>query len=146
MAEANTQPGRFIVVGVDGSEASVEALRWAIDQARATGARLVVIAAWEVPWTIMFSPTSLDEDYARSAKEKFERAVHDGLAGVDDVEVELRMVEWDPSASLVEAAKGADLLVIGSHRYGALHGRHLGSVASYCAHHAPCPVLIHRHA
>lgn len=145
MSESTDQSGNFIVVGVDGSDASIGALRWSLEQARRTGARLVVIAAWEVPWTIMVSPTSTDEDYARHAKEKFERSVREGLEDVGDVDVELRMVEWEPSLALVQAAEGADMLVLGSHRYGPLAGRHLGSVASYCAHHAPCPVLIHRH-
>ncbi|GAA4380429.1 universal stress protein [Agromyces bauzanensis] len=148
MSETNEQTGRkpFIVAGADGTDASIHALKWAVGQARMTGAKLIVIAAWEVPWTIMVSPTSRDEDYAQHAKALLDRSVEEGLADAGDLEVEVRMVEWRPTLALVEAAEGAQMLVLGSHRYGAVEGAHLGSVASYCAHHAPCPVLIHRHS
>ena len=136
----------FIVVGVDGSEASVEALRWAVRHARTTHARLEVIGAWETPWAMMVAPTKTDEDYFREARARLEPAIARGLEGSEDVQSTVRIVEWYPGPALVQAAAGADLLVVGSHRYGVMEGVHLGSVASYCAHHASCPVLIHRHS
>lgn len=135
----------FIVVGVDGSPASIGALRWAVSQARITGARLEVIAAWEVPWTIMASPTKVGRDYLREVRERLDPAIAEGLSDAEGVDVTVRIVEWESAPSLISAAEGADMLVIGSHRYGTVKGMHLGSVASYCAHHAPCPVLIYRH-
>jgi nucleotide-binding universal stress UspA family protein len=51
-----------------------------------------------------------------------------------------------PARVLTHLAEGADLLVVGSHGRGELPGMHLGSVASYCAHHAPCPVVVLRGA
>jgi len=136
----------FIVVGVDGSGASIDALRWAVGQAKLTGARLEVIAAWEVPWTIMVSPTKVDDDYFREVRERLDPAIQEGLSDAEGVDVTVRIVEWESAPSLISAAEGADMLVIGSHRYGTVKGMHLGSVASYCAHHAPCPVMIYRHA
>ncbi len=136
----------FIVVGVDGSEASIDALRWAVGQAKLTGARLEVIAAWEVPWMIMVSPTKVDDDYFREVRERLDPAIKEGLSDAEGVDVTVRIVEWESAPSLIDASDGADMLVIGSHRYGTVKGMHLGSVASYCAHHARCPVLIHRHA
>lgn len=134
----------FIVVGVDGSAASIDALRWAVHQAKITGARLEVIAAWEVPWTIMVSPTKADDDYLRDVRERIDPAIQEGLSDAEGVDVTVRVIEWDSAAALISAAAGADMLVIGSHRYGTMKGMHLGSVASYCAHHASCPVMIHR--
>jgi nucleotide-binding universal stress UspA family protein len=49
-----------------------------------------------------------------------------------------------PAHALTDAAAEADLLVVGSHGRGELPGMHLGSVAGYCVHHAPCPVLVYR--
>lgn len=135
----------FILVGVDGSEASIDALRWAVRQAKLTDARLEVIAAWEVPWTIMVSPTKVDDDYFREVRERLDPAIRAGLSDAGGVDVTVRIVEWESAPTLIDASDGADMLVVGSHRYGTMKGMHLGSVASYCAHHARCPVLIHRH-
>ena len=135
----------FIVVGVDGSRASIAAVTWAIDHARRIGARVEVIGAWEVPWSELVSPTKVDDDYFRQVRERLEPAIAEALTGADDVHTVVRIVEWYPGPALVQAAEHAEMLVVGSHRYGVMGGMHLGSVASYCAHHAPCPVLIHRH-
>lgn len=125
MLESNAQVDRhFIVVGVDGSGASIDALRWAVGQARLTGARLEVIAAWEVPWTIMVSPTKVDDDYFRAVRERLDPAIQEGLSDADGVDVTVRIVEWESAPSLISAAEGADMLVIGSHRYGSVKGMH----------------------
>jgi len=134
----------FIVVGADGSALSVQALRWAADQARLTGARIVVVTGWETPVTIMIVPTWTEEDYAREAEATLERTVAEALGDAPDVPIELRLVRHRPAQALAEAADGAALLVVGSHGRGELPGMHLGSVATYCVHHAPCPVLVFR--
>jgi nucleotide-binding universal stress UspA family protein len=134
----------FIVVGADGSALSVQALRWAADQARLTGARIVVVTGWEAPLTIMVVPTWTEGDYAREAEAVLERTVAEALGDAPDVPLELRLIRHRPAQALAEAADGAALLVVGSHGRGELPGMHLGSVATYCVHHAPCPVLVFR--
>ena len=63
-----------------------------------------------------------------------------------DVPVSAEVLQERPALALTGMAqtRSADLLVIGSHGKGELAGLHLGSVAGYCVHHAPCPVLIYR--
>ena len=141
MTETN-QP--FIVVGADGSALSVQSLRWAADQARLTDALVVVVTAWETPLTIWIVPTWTEEDYEREAEAVLKRTVAEALGEEPDVPVELRLVRHRPAQALAEAAEGAALLVVGSHGRGELPGMHLGSVAGYCVHHAPCPVLVFR--
>jgi nucleotide-binding universal stress UspA family protein len=133
-----------IVVGVDGSELSVQALRWAARQARVTGAGILAVTGYEIPWTIVVSPTQTEADYHDAAGDALHRAVSEALGPNPEVRVETRLVEKRPAHALTEAAEGAQLLVVGSHGRGELPGMHLGSVATYCVHHAPCPVLVVR--
>jgi nucleotide-binding universal stress UspA family protein len=142
MNDSTTTP--VIVVGADGSDQSIEALRWAADQARLTDARLVVVTGYEPPVTIMFVPTWTEEDYALEAEKALEHTVVEALGPNPDVRVERRLVQRRPAHALTEASRGASLLVVGSHGRGELPGMHLGSVAGYCVHHAPCPVLVVR--
>jgi nucleotide-binding universal stress UspA family protein len=135
-----------IVVGADGSDQSIDALRWAAEQARITDARLVVVTGYEPPMTIMVVPTWTEEDYALEAERALEHTVVGALGESPDVPVERRLVQRRPAQALTEAARGASLLVVGSHGRGELPGMHLGSVAGYCVHHAPCPVLVLRRA
>lgn len=142
MSDALERP--FIVVGADGSEASIGALRWSLAQARLTGARLVVVTAFNIPWTIMVSPTYTDEDYARDAQEMLDRTVLEAVGDDPGVPVETALLQIRPALALTDVAKGAELLVVGAKGQGELPGLHLGSVASYCVHHAPCPVVVYR--
>lgn len=136
-----------IVVGADGSDLSVGALRWAAEQARRTRADLVVVTAYEIPVTIFFTPTYTEMDYLRDAEAVLARTLEGAFGRESDVPVQTELVQARPAHALTEAAKGAQLLVIGSHGHGEIFpGMHLGSVASYCVHHAPCPVLVYRGA
>lgn len=134
----------LIVVGVDGSDLSVGALRWAVDHARVTGSRILAMACYEIPWTMIITPTYSEADYARDAQELLDRTVERAVGDASDVPVERRLVQTRPAHALTAAAQDAALLVVGSHGRGELPGMHLGSVAGYCVHHAPCPVLVFR--
>ena len=135
---------RFIVVGVDGSDRSADALRWALRQARYTGAGVRVVLCWEEPWTIFLTPTHTEAYYQEKALEALERILAQTADDAQGINVESLVVEQPAGIGLARASEGADLLVLGCHGRVDRHGVHLGSVASYCAHHAPCPVLIHR--
>ena len=134
----------LIVAGVDGSDLSVGALRWAADHARHVGGRLLAVTGYDIPWTVLLAPTATEEDYARAAREVLESTVARALGGDPGVPVQTRLVQDRPAHALTRAAEGALLLVVGSHGRGELPGMHLGSVAGYCVHHAPCPVLVFR--
>ncbi|MFR9807263.1 universal stress protein [Pseudonocardia sp. RS010] len=144
MSEQQAPPP--IVVGVDGSVRSVAALRWAAQQARLTGAEVHAVTGWEVPVTIMMVPTYTEADYARDAHLVLDRAVAEVQAEQPDVRIATQLIQKRPALALTIAAQEAQLLVVGSHSHGGdeLPGLHLGSVASYCVHHAPCPVVVIR--
>jgi nucleotide-binding universal stress UspA family protein len=135
-----------IVVGIDGSPDCKQALRWAVAQAERTGGEVDAITAWEVPVTIMLLPTASESDYADHAVRTLEETLEEVLGDEPPVVVHARAVEGRPAHVLTHAARGADLLVVGTHGRGELPGMHLGSVASYCVHHAPCPVIVLRGA
>jgi nucleotide-binding universal stress UspA family protein len=133
-----------IVVGIDGSPDSKQALTWAVAQARRTGAEVEAVTAWEVPVTILLLPTATEQDYADHAERLLVTTLEAVLGREGEGVVHARAVEGRPAHVLTRQAAGADALVIGSHGRGGLAGMHLGSVASYCVHHAPCPVVVLR--
>lgn len=131
-----------IIVGVDGSDDSREALLWAVRQARLTGAEVHALTAWQVPFSIYLAPSATEADYEQNAAETLSTAVQKALGPDPGVPVIAQLVQKRPAAALTEAAEGAELLVVGAHGRGELPGMHLGSVATYCVHHAPCPVTV----
>lgn len=141
---AKQQEKNLIVVGIDGSDASEAALEWAVNDAERRNAKVLAVTAYDIPWTIMVTPTYTESDYARDAAAMQTRVMEKFETKYPNVQLETRLVQRRPALALTEAAAHADLLVVGSHGYGAMPGMHLGSVATYCVHHAPCPVLVHR--
>lgn len=131
-----------VVVGADGSPSSEAALLWAIEEARARHGRVQVITAWASPYDYGLQPLSpVDESPLRKAAE---RHLQDTLAAADlgglDVSSDVR--EGDPRDVLLEAARDADLLVVGSRGRRTIGEVLLGSVSLYCLHHATIPVTI----
>jgi len=132
----------LIVVGVDGSEPSLAALRWAVDEARVRHGRLRLITAWHYPPV----PSTVEDSGTNDSLHAAERVLAEALKSVDAEGVDIRglLVRDSAAAALVDAAKNADLLIVGSRGHGGFAGLLLGSVSSQVAHHAPCPVLIVR--
>ena len=135
-----------IVVGVDGSPDSKQALRWAVAQAERTDADVEAVTAWEVPLTVLLLPTATEQDYADRAAGVLAETLDEVLGDEPPVRVHARTMEGRAAQVLTRQAREADLLVVGTHGRGELPGMHLGSVASYCVHHAPCPVVVLRGA
>ncbi len=145
--------GKAIVVGVDGSDASQEALRWAADEARLRGAPLVAIHAWSfIPAEPLGDPGMLaipagdlagqlgaESDAARLA---LEEAVSAALGAEPAVEVEQKLVEGEAGDALVAESRSAELVVVGSHGRSGLKAALLGSVSRHVASHAACPVVV----
>jgi len=132
-----------IVVGVDGSPSSHQALLWAAHTAKLTGASLQVIACWESPTTEIWEiPPAFDSgDDARRSLEEQVAEVLDDDPGID---INVTVVEGQAAPVLLDAARGASLLVVGSRSHRGFTGRHLGSVSERCVTHAPCPVTVVR--
>jgi nucleotide-binding universal stress UspA family protein len=133
-----------IVVGVDGFESSSAALRWAIHQAKLTGAVVEAVTAWQIPVGTGLVPASDRPDYQDDARMVLTEAITEMYMIDTDVEVRPRVVEGRAAQVLVDAAEGAELLVVGNRGHGGLAEALLGSVSQYCVHHASCPVVIMR--
>jgi nucleotide-binding universal stress UspA family protein len=139
---------RYIVVGVDSSHGSKAALGWALAQARLTGAAVEAVAAWQQPATYEYSygsiPFPSPGDSIAAAAEKVLTETVAAVVGTKDEPVDVRIkVAHGPAAQvLLEAAVGAELLVVGSRGRGAFAGMLLGSVSQHCIQHAPCPVIV----
>ena len=143
--------GQPIVVGVDGSPSSVRALRWALRQAGLVGAPVEAVIAWQDPaiygigfeWaSVSFDSESLAEAAEKVLADSVAQVTVAGQGGGPPVQVVPRVVQGHPAQVLLEAARGAQLLVVGSRGHGTLAGVLLGSVSQHCVQHAPCPVLV----
>ena len=146
MTETTQAARPVIVVGVDGSEASKDALRWAVVQAGLTNADVHAQMAWQVPGTYaLVPPYPYDFDIEGATAKALEEVV-DGIFGADrPFGLSTQVVEGHPVTTLVEAARDAVLLVVGSRGHGAFAGMMLGSVSEHCVAHATCPVVVVRH-
>jgi nucleotide-binding universal stress UspA family protein len=137
-----------IVVGIDGSEASRQALHWAIGEARAHGAALQVVHAWHVPYGggSPFAYISIDPSVIEDAARKVLDSMIDGedTSGLA-APVERTLIQSGASSAILESAKAADLVVVGSRGLGGFGGLLLGSVSQQVAHHATVPVVIVPH-
>lgn len=138
----NSPQGR-IIVGVDGSDASLDALRWALRQAQLTNCELEAINTWHVP-----------NQYAELVADQInwdanaQAILEDSLAKVEnvgDVKIVQTVTQGHPAAVLTDASTRADLLVVGSRGHGGFAGMLLGSVSVHVSAHAHCPVVVIRH-
>ncbi len=138
-------PG-VVVVGVDGSDASKDALRWAVRYARLAGASVDAVLAWQLPATYGWAPVLAGVDLEGDARKALEETVDEVFGPDRPVALRTSVVQGSPAPVLLGAADGADLLVVGSRGHGAFAGMLLGSVSEHCVHHARCPVVVVRHA
>lgn len=137
-----------IVVGIDGSEASKDALRWAARQAEMTGASLEAVLTWQLPLTAYgyTVPAPAGVDPESQAQQTLTETIHSVLKEPISVDVVPIVVRGSATATLLEVAKGADLLVVGSRGHGEVVGMFMGSVSERCVAHARCPVVVVHHA
>jgi len=138
-----------IVVGVDGSSPSRAALRWALRQAEFTGSSVEAVIAWHYPAMAGgygWAPVSAMDatDFQEVAAKEIAKVVSEEADPASDVRITTSVVEGMPAQVLLDVAKGADLLVVGSRGHGGFASALLGSVSQHCVHHAQCPVLIIR--
>ena len=142
-----------IVVGLDGSEPSHEALRWAAAEAALRGARIVAAHAWTfVPPTPIGEPGMIPmpaTDYVGQMDAERNAALAELDAALAEVfpdgvpdDLESTLLEGDAEDALVREAADAELLVVGSRGRSGLKSVLLGSVSRHVVSHAPCPVVV----
>ena len=149
-----TNAGGTIVVGVDGSDPSRKAVHWALNEAAVRGAKLVAVHAWAYYPSLpsdSLDPMLMTPDFNETLGRDADRFVQQEVerlraeAGAEDVEIEARAVEGPAASVLVEVAKDAQMLVLGTRGHGGFSGLLLGSVSQQVSHHAPCPLVLVPH-
>jgi nucleotide-binding universal stress UspA family protein len=136
---------RKIVVGIDGSEGSKKALRWAIAEAQLRGAAIEVIHVWNFSplvdpiGGIAYVPM---DDLLESAQAVAANTVKSVADILGDTHITTTVKQGSASQALLKAAEDADLLVVGRRGHGGFIGLLIGSTAEQVAHHAPCPVVV----
>ena len=131
-----------IVVGVDGSPSSAQALRWAVSMARLTGQQVRAVSAWMPPTAYGWGPVIDEVDWEENGRSVLAQAVKEALDAPDAELVQQEIVRGHPAQVLIDAARDADLLVVGNRGHGGFTGMLLGSVSRHVSAHAHCPVLV----
>lgn len=129
-----------IVVGVDGSDASIEALRWALQQAELTSSDLEAVTTWQHPLGYAAELAAERINWAGLAQTTLDDAL--ASVGSDTVTIRGKVTEGHPAQVLTDSSKNADLLVVGSRGHGGFVGMLVGSVSGHVTAHATCPVVV----
>lgn len=137
-----------IVVGVDGSPGSDEAVKFAAEEARLRGAKLRLVSVWHIPTAayggIGVAVVDPGDEYEEGAARCLDETMERFESALEGIEIERVVREGHAASVLVEESRDAALLVVGSRGHGGFVGLLVGSVSSGCAHHATCPVAIVR--
>lgn len=138
------EPAGRMAVGIDGSHQSTAALNWAADEARRRGAQLVVVHAWEYPYRVSAEAAARGTTLAQAdAGIMLERYV-DSVRRNGPGSVTGELAHGPAMHCLLDVAKWADLLVVGSRGRSGFRSMLLGSVAHALCAHSSCPVAVIR--
>ena len=139
----------MIVAGIDASPTAKEALRAALYEATLRGTRLRAVHAWSrVAPVAMTGPGYVGAFDIRAVQHEAEstlRTIVRTVAGDRAAQIEQVLAEGPAGEAIIEHARDAELIVVGSRGLGAFSGMVLGSVSQYVLHHARCPVLVIPH-
>ena len=143
---------RSIVVGTDGSDTATTAVRQAIELARAVGARIELVSAYEPVSDARLREESIvvpkDLHWMINPREDVLATLEEAAGEIRtaDVEVEIFARQGDPADAILDVAeeRGSDLIVVGNKGMTGAKRFLLGSVPNKVSHHAPCSVLIIR--
>jgi nucleotide-binding universal stress UspA family protein len=133
-----------VLVGVDGSAQSIEAVQWAAHYTEVVGGDLRAVIAWQRDLGFGYfpeGPRGLVHEAARTLDHTIITALGDEAA----VDVERVVRPGNPTSVLVEESAKADLLVVGARGFGGFAGLLVGSVGENCVRHAKCSVVVVRH-
>lgn len=131
-----------IVVGVDGSYASLEALRHAQYLAGSLNAHIEAIGCWDYPRMYDSYILAGTERHKEGAEKVVNQAITRVFGTDTPRNLTVSLVQGDPRSVLIKAGRNADLLIVGRKGHGMLAGLLIGSVSSYCIAHASCAVLV----
>lgn len=136
-----------IVVGIDGSECSDEALRWAVDEATRTGAELELVHAWSYPYpNDRHAGSDPRHEMRVDAMRMLEAAERRARTQCPHVRVHSVVSEDNPAKAIIDAGRSADLVVVGSRGRGGFAALLLGSTSRTVLQHASVPVALVRYA
>jgi nucleotide-binding universal stress UspA family protein len=145
----SAREGTRIVVGVDNAASSKAALSWAVRQAALTGAEVDAVTAWQIQAAYGYGyGYAVGGDAVPDLEELARQMLNEAIAAVADqapgVVIHAVVAQDNAARALLDAAKGAELLVVGSRGHAGFTEALLGSVGQYCVHHAECPVVVVR--
>ena len=135
-----------IIVGIDGSTHSHQALQWAVSEAAARNAPLTVLTVHQALTSYWGGPVLAEQDLTLRVREAAQEETDSVLEKAGEEErppsVTVRAVTGVPAEELLDAAADADLLVVGSRGAGGFKRLLMGSVCTQVTHHAHCPVVV----
>jgi nucleotide-binding universal stress UspA family protein len=131
-----------IIVGVDGSGRSIDALQRAAELAESFQVPLIAMAAWEYPVIADGSFALTDWSPERDSSAALDDAVAKAFPAGAPASLTKEVRRGSAARVLIEASQEASMLVVGSRGHGGFAGMLLGSVSTQCAQHAHCPVLV----
>ena len=139
-----------ILVGIDGSDKSIEALKWASELASSLGAHLDVITTWQTPFPVVelislgfnLDTFEINDRPMEIAELRIAKVIKQVYGNIKPPGVGQIVAEGYPGRVLVEKSKAVDLLVLGNRGHSPAVETLLGSVSQHCLAHAKCPVVI----
>lgn len=142
-------PEPLVVVGVDGSAESVDALKWAAGYAAVTGARISAVLCWHFPAPagpapVGRAPQAITKEVRVNLQSALDKALARVFGTATPDKVTTKVAYGHPAAVLVDESNDADLLVVGNRGHGAFTGMLVGSVSIHCVSHAECTVVVVR--
>jgi nucleotide-binding universal stress UspA family protein len=142
MTASSLNAARRIIVGVDGSPSSIEALRRAARVATGLGAEMDAVISWDFPSSYGMGAVPVDWSPEADATAVLDGALKTVFGEHRPAGLRAVVREGYAPKVLLDASAGAEMLVVGSRGHGGFVGLLLGSVSAHCAEHANCPVLV----
>jgi nucleotide-binding universal stress UspA family protein len=138
-----------VVVGVDGSAESIDALKWAAGYAAATGATVTALLSWHYPAAVGIAPVGVapkpvSDEVRAHLEETLDKALSEVFGTSVPKNVEAKLAYGHPAPVLIDESRQADLLVLGHRGHGAFTGMLVGSVSMHCVSNSACPVVVVR--
>jgi len=138
----------IVVVAVDGSDASKQAVRWAANTANKRGIPLRLASSYTMPQFLyaegMVPPQELFDDLQTEALEKVEEARAIAHETAPEIKIGHTIAEGSPIDMLLDMSNDVTMIVMGSRGLGGLSGMVMGSVSGAVVSHANCPVVVVR--
>jgi nucleotide-binding universal stress UspA family protein len=146
-SESDARP--LVVVGVDSSEGSLAALRWAARYGAATGTPVRAVLVWHYPTTASapppgHAPAEVQQEVEGEEADTLREAIAKAAPDAAGAQVHGVVRYGHPAEALIDESSRADLLVVGRRGHGGFLGMHIGSVSQHCVNGSHCPVVVVR--